>query len=271
MDQVANGLQSDDFCCEVESPDQQCCQSNTVLKRQPQTQYNKPPLSGKTCELQNNNNSREKIDPANRVSTRATKRNGKSLTLKEEGPVKVQSSQPTKDSLTESRKSRAKKTSDLQQGQVNTNSVITTKASTKCKKGNATAGTSTSHQSSMEKGKTHMSGIESRPSTRSKRSSSLKKSLSNKEHIYHVKYDGFSKELKKVGVTCVLCEEDLSCLSSDYEYQYYEDQEESGPMSYPEVAVLQCGHSFHIRCFAYSIPDELCFDPPCVLCASYET
>ncbi|CAH9142344.1 unnamed protein product [Cuscuta epithymum] len=270
MDQVANGLQSDEFYGEIESPDQQCCQSNTVLKRQSQTQYNKPPLPGKTCEL-HMNNSREKIDPTIKVSTRATKRNGKISIPKEEGMVKAQSSQPTKDSLTESQRSRAKKTLDLQQGQVNTNSVIPTKASTKCKKGNAMAGTSTSLQSSMEKGKTHMSGSQSRTSTRSKKSFSPKKSLSNKDHIYHIKYDGFSKELKKVGVTCVLCEEDLSCISSDYEYQYYEDQEESGPMSYPEVAVLQCGHSFHFRCFAYSIPDELCFDPPCVLCASYET
>lgn len=82
---------------------------------------------------------------------------------------------------------------------------------------------------------------------------------------------GFGRTRENVGFTCVLCEEDLSYMPSEnYESEYYDDLE-SDPLNYPEVAILQCGHSFHVRCFANTIPDEQCTDPPCVFCDSYLT
>ncbi|VFQ61292.1 unnamed protein product [Cuscuta campestris] len=284
----ANGIQSE----EKESSDLQCCQSNAATKRrssllaptisssrkvksvkigQPHTPQNKPTLPPKTNEQQNSKSREKTADSANRGSKSTTKQNGNTSAPKEEDKVKAQTSQPTKDFLSEVRRSRSQKTSDLQQGEIKASPVPPTKVTPRSKKSNTAAGTSTPQQTSLEKGKTPISGSQSRPSTSGKKSSSLTKDILSNEPIYHIECAGLSRKLNKVGVTCGICEEDLSYVPSDYESEYYGYEEELGTLNYPEVAVLHCGHSFHNECFAYSIPDERSCDPPCVLCASFIT
>nr|GMD63123.1 E3 ubiquitin-protein like [Ipomoea batatas]GMD63131.1 E3 ubiquitin-protein like [Ipomoea batatas] len=249
-----------------------------VLSGQLHAQQNKTPLSRKAHE-QPANRSQEKTSSALPATKTVA---GKSPPLKEE-MVDTQTSQPEQSTggVTLSPASRRSsvhnhKTSAVQQGTVKTRTSgsQTAEASTRCKKSSAAPETSTP-LSFIRKRKTQTSVSQSRPHASSSNmpSSSTSSSFSvlNDEPVHHIKWDGFNRTRENVGFTCALCEEDLSYMpSDDYESEYYDDME-SDPLNYPEVVVLQCGHSFHVRCFVNTIPDEQCTDPPCVFCASYLT
>ncbi|CAN1328718.1 hypothetical protein LINPERPRIM_LOCUS34490 [Linum perenne] len=62
----------------------------------------------------------------------------------------------------------------------------------------------------------------------------------------------------KLGQNCLICERDLS-------YAPIPPETESGTYNFPEVAVLGCGHVFHMICFSSY---DQSTDPSCFKCAA---
>lgn len=103
----------------------------------------------------------------------------------------------------------------------------------------------------------------------SKSSTSTNECFGHEEPIHHISWEGLDETFHSSGITCPLCENDLSDMPDEYadEYanQYYGDDE---PSVLPSVAILSCGHSFHAICLDGITPEEISSDPPCFFCLS---
>lgn len=71
---------------------------------------------------------------------------------------------------------------------------------------------------------------------------------------------GFDRADEPLGQACLLCENDLSRSPEQVEM-------ELEVYDFSEVAVLACGHSFHLKCFELAVSLEL-MDPECFICGS---
>uniref|UniRef100_A0A5B7BCX8 RING-type domain-containing protein n=1 Tax=Davidia involucrata TaxID=16924 RepID=A0A5B7BCX8_DAVIN len=100
-------------------------------------------------------------------------------------------------------------------------------------------------------------------------SASASQSKSSSKHAtptYHITWNGFDELCEPVGQNCHLCEEDLSYVLTDDESEYYDVFD---PPNLPDVAVLPCGHAFHVKCLQLIIPEEQSSDHPCYLCSKF--
>ncbi|KNA04738.1 hypothetical protein SOVF_196710 isoform A [Spinacia oleracea] len=78
--------------------------------------------------------------------------------------------------------------------------------------------------------------------------------------MHHIKFQGFDIP-PTVGFKCMLCKRDLSFAPEGPVVQ---------PPIPPAVAVLPCGHTFHVHCLVIITPDDQSEDPPCIPCAMGE-
>lgn len=81
-------------------------------------------------------------------------------------------------------------------------------------------------------------------------------------------FSDFEEFGEQLGQNCCLYEIDLADEpygkeKYDDDMEYYEDFS-----SFPEVAVLQCGHAFHQHCLQFITTEEKPRDPPCCICAT---
>ncbi|XP_059637761.1 uncharacterized protein LOC132279742 [Cornus florida] len=88
-------------------------------------------------------------------------------------------------------------------------------------------------------------------------------------HVHHITWNGLDELCEPegpvpLGLNCHICEDDLSYAPRDDEAEYYEGFEQN----LPEVAVLLCGHAFHVKCLQFLTSDEGLSDPQCYLCSS---
>lgn len=93
--------------------------------------------------------------------------------------------------------------------------------------------------------------------------------VEHEEPIHHIVWEGPDETFHYAGITCPICENDLSDMpdeyADEYEDEYYDDVE---PSVFPSVAILSCGHSFHAVCLDGITPEENSSDPPCFFCLS---
>ncbi|KAH9611954.1 hypothetical protein KSS87_008993 [Heliosperma pusillum] len=79
---------------------------------------------------------------------------------------------------------------------------------------------------------------------------------------YHITWDGFDEPEYRIGEACCFCELDLGSASSE------DDGNETEFSMLPVVAMLPCGHAFHVYCLDKAEVSDNQGDPTCVICES---
>ncbi|KAK9715580.1 hypothetical protein RND81_06G174600 [Saponaria officinalis] len=81
------------------------------------------------------------------------------------------------------------------------------------------------------------------------------------DSAYHITWDGFDEPEYRIGEDCGFCEIDLAVAPG-------EDDSETEFSTIPVVAMLPCGHAFHVECLDQAELGDIQGEPICVLCQS---
>ncbi|KAK4337628.1 hypothetical protein RND71_042115 [Anisodus tanguticus] len=154
----------------------------------------------------------------------------------------------------------------LRKRTLNQNSVSQSEPSKQHVRRSGTQNTSVPPQALARKTRIPTSIGQFKSSTSTKKTSRIRETyLGHEEPIHHIMWEGPDETFHSSGITCPLCENDLSDMPDEDADEYYDDVE---PLVFPSVAILPCGHSFHAECLDGITPEENSSDPPCFFCLS---